>query len=112
MDKAYEDDKTIALVKAHGFHAVISPKKNRKSRCLYDKQLYRQRNIIERYFPRLKRFKKFLVVMTNLILFLFSLFLFLLFSICYLCEHHPVEFFSKQKPNHKIYDPIFITYQK
>ena len=30
MDRAYEDDKTIALDKAHGFHAVVLPKKNRK----------------------------------------------------------------------------------
>ena len=26
----YEYDKTIALIKAHGFHVVILPKKNRK----------------------------------------------------------------------------------
>ena len=58
MDRAYEDDKTIALAKAHGFHAVVPPKKNRKLPWLYDKQLYKQRNIIERYFLRLKRFRK------------------------------------------------------
>ena len=27
MDRAYEDDKTIALAKAHGFHPVVPPKK-------------------------------------------------------------------------------------
>ena len=27
MDRAYEDDKTIALAKAHSFHVVIPPKK-------------------------------------------------------------------------------------
>ena len=58
MDRAYEDDKTIALDKAHGFHAVVPSKKNCKSHWLYDKQLYKQRNIIERYFLRLKRFRK------------------------------------------------------
>ena len=31
MDRAYEDDKTLALAKAYGFHTVILPKKNRKS---------------------------------------------------------------------------------
>ena len=30
MDRVYEDDKTIALAKTHGFNAVVSPKKNRK----------------------------------------------------------------------------------
>ena len=58
MDRAYEDDKTIALAKAHGFHPVVPPKKNRKLPWLYDKQLYKQRNLIERFFLRLKRFRK------------------------------------------------------
>ena len=58
MDRAYEYDRTIALVKAHGFYPVVSPKKNRKLSWLYDKQLYKQRNIIERYFFRLKRVRK------------------------------------------------------
>ena len=30
MDRAYENNKAIALAKNHGFHAVIPPKKNRK----------------------------------------------------------------------------------
>ena len=58
MNGAYKDGKTIALAKAHDFHAVVPPKKNRKLPWLYDKQLYKQRNIIERYFLRLKRFRK------------------------------------------------------
>ena len=60
MDKAYENNKTIALTKAHDFYAVVPPKKivNPLGYRLYDKQLYKQRNIIERYFLRLKRFRK------------------------------------------------------
>ena len=30
MDKAYEDNKTLALLEDHGFKIVIPPKKNRK----------------------------------------------------------------------------------
>ena len=45
MDRAYEDDKTIALAKSYSFHAVVPLKKNRKFTWLYDKQLYKQRNI-------------------------------------------------------------------
>ena len=30
MDRAYEDDKTLALAKNHGFKTVVPPKKNRK----------------------------------------------------------------------------------
>ena len=58
IDRAYEDDKTIVLAKAHGFRPVVPPKKNRKLPWLYDKQPYKQRNIIERFFLRLKRFRK------------------------------------------------------
>ena len=58
MDRAYEDDKSIALAKAYGFRPVVPPKKNRKLPWLYDKQLYKQRNIIELYFLCLKRFRK------------------------------------------------------
>ena len=48
MDKAYEDDKITALIKVTGFQAVVPPKKNRESLWLYDKQLYKQGNIIKR----------------------------------------------------------------
>ena len=58
MDRAYEDDKTLALTKIHGFHTVIPPKKNRKSSWFYDKQFYKQHNNIEQYFLKLKRFRK------------------------------------------------------
>ena len=58
MDRAYEDDKNRALAKFHGFHLVVPPKKNCKLPWLYNRQLYKQRNVIERYFLRLKRFRK------------------------------------------------------
>lgn len=58
MDRAYEDDKTRALVSEHGFIPVVPPKKNRKNPWDYDKELYKCRNKVERYFLRLKRFRK------------------------------------------------------
>ena len=58
MDRTYEDDKTLASAKANGFHAAVPSKKNRRLPWLYDKKLYKRRNIIERYFLRLKRFRK------------------------------------------------------
>ena len=45
IDRAYEDDKTLA--KTRGFHIIVPPKTNRKFPWLYDKQLHKQRNIIE-----------------------------------------------------------------
>lgn len=58
MDRAYEDDKTRALSAEHGFLPIVPPKKNRKKPWDYDKELYKRRNEVERYFLRLKRFRK------------------------------------------------------
>ena len=47
MDKVYEGDKILALTKATAFTQPFLLKKNRKLTWLCDKQLYKQRNIIE-----------------------------------------------------------------
>lgn len=54
MGRAYEDDKTHALATEHGFIPAVPPKKNRKDPWDYDKDLYKRRNEVERYFLRLK----------------------------------------------------------
>ena len=58
MDRAYEDDKTRTLAIQRGFIPVVPPKKNRKEPWEYDKELYKRRNEIERFFLRIKRFRK------------------------------------------------------
>jgi len=58
MDKAYEGDKMRVKVIEKGFIPVVPPKYNRKEPWEYDKERYKQRNEIERYFLRLKRFRK------------------------------------------------------
>ena len=58
MDRAYEDDKTRSLAVENGFIPVVPPKRNRKELWDYDKELYKQRNEVERFFLRLKRFRK------------------------------------------------------
>ena len=37
---------------------VVPPKNNRKNPWDYDKQLYKQRNQVERFFRRIKRFRR------------------------------------------------------
>ena len=59
MDRAYEDDKTITLAQQQGFIPVVPPKKNRKKPWEYDKELYKRRNEVERYFLRLKVFTRY-----------------------------------------------------
>jgi transposase len=58
MDRAYEGDAVRAKATEKGFVAVVPPKKNRKAPWEYDKERYKQRNEIERYFLGLKRFRK------------------------------------------------------
>jgi transposase len=58
MDRAYEGDKTRALAMELGYTPVVPPKSNRKNPWDYDKQLYKQRNQVERLFRRLKRFRR------------------------------------------------------
>ena len=58
MDRAYEGDETRAKAAESGFIPVVPPKKNRKEPWKYDKELYKRRNEIERFFLRIKRFRK------------------------------------------------------
>ena len=58
MDRAYEGDETQALSIELGYTPVVPPKSNRKNPWDYDKQLYKQRNQVERLFRRIKRFRR------------------------------------------------------
>lgn len=58
MDRAYEDKATRQAALDNGFIPVVPPRRNRKIPWEYDKVLYKRRNEIERYFRRLKRFRK------------------------------------------------------
>ena len=57
MDRAYEGDETRALAMRLGYIPVVPPKSNRKTPWNYDKQMYKQRNQVERLFRRIKRFR-------------------------------------------------------
>ena len=58
MDKAYEGDETRVKAVEQGFMPVVPPKSNRKEPWEYDKELYKRRNEVERYFARIKRFRR------------------------------------------------------
>ncbi len=58
MDRAYEGDETRTLAFELGYIPVVPPKSNRKNPWDYDKELYKQRNQVERLFRRLKRFRR------------------------------------------------------
>lgn len=58
MDRAYEGENVREAAVKMGFAPVVPPKKNRKGPWDYDKERYKRRNKIERYFLRLKRFRR------------------------------------------------------
>lgn len=58
MDKAYEDEKTRKLAILQGYTPVVPPKSNRKDPWEYDKEEYKHRNEVERFFRRYKEYRR------------------------------------------------------
>ena len=58
MDRAYEGNNMRAIAKELGYNPVVPPKKNRSDPWEYDKELYRRRNEVKRFFRRIKRFRR------------------------------------------------------
>ena len=57
-DKGYDADKIIDYIYDHGGEPVIPPRANRLVQRYYDEELYTHRNVIERFFQRLKNFRR------------------------------------------------------
>ena len=57
-DRAYDADWLRAMVSQQGSWANIPPKRNRKSPICFSPWLYKQRNLIERFFNKLKYFRR------------------------------------------------------
>ena len=58
MDRAYQGDNMRLIAQELGYEPVVPPKSNRLHKWNYDKELYKRRNEIERFFLRLKRFRR------------------------------------------------------
>ena len=57
-DKGYDADHLVDQIAQTGAQIVIPPKRNRKIQRPYDTELYKQRNVIERFFNKLKHFRR------------------------------------------------------
>ena len=57
-DKGYESNRVLAFIRNQGAEAVIPPKSNRREPWEYNRELYRQRNLIERAFNKLKQWRR------------------------------------------------------
>ena len=57
-DKGYDSDAFVAAITAQGSQAVIPPRSNRLRPRSFDRHLYKDRNLIERFFCRIKQFRR------------------------------------------------------
>ena len=57
-DKDYDSDELVEAIGAKGAEAVIPPKKNRKIQRGYDADRYQDRNLVERFFSKVKQYRR------------------------------------------------------
>lgn len=57
-DKGYDSNALVEKIEAAGACAVIPPRSNRRNPRQFDRTQYRSRNLIERFFNRLKNFRR------------------------------------------------------
>lgn len=57
-DKGYDSAAFVQAIEAKGAAAVIPPRKNRRESRDYDRSLYRERNLVERFMNRIKQCRR------------------------------------------------------
>jgi transposase len=57
-DKAFDANSLIRTIEQVGAKVVIPPMMHRVDQRAYDRHLYKDRNLIERFFCRLKHFRR------------------------------------------------------
>ena len=57
-DRAYDADSFIGKMRAFGAEAVIPTRHNRVEQREYDRHWYKNRNLVERFFNRIKQFRR------------------------------------------------------
>lgn len=57
-DKGYDSDAFVELINTQGAQAVIPPRSNRINPRAFDRHLYKDRNLVERFFNRIKQFRR------------------------------------------------------
>ena len=57
-DRAYDADTLMDVIYEIGAEPVIPPRRHRRVKHPYDRELYKERNQIERLFAKLKEFRR------------------------------------------------------
>ena len=57
-DKGYDSDANREAIRGQGAEPCIPPRRNRTAVIEYDRHLYRERNVVERFFGRVKQYRR------------------------------------------------------
>lgn len=57
-DKGYDSDAFVESITTQGSQAVIPLRSNRLNPRSFDRHIYKSRNLIERFFSRIKQFRR------------------------------------------------------
>jgi transposase len=57
-DKGYDSKKLVDYIASRGAEAVIPPRSNLKDQREFDRHLYKERNLVERFINRIKQFRR------------------------------------------------------
>lgn len=57
-DKGFDSKKLVDYIEGHGAEAVIPPRSNLKDQRKFDRHLYKERNLVERFLNRIKQFRR------------------------------------------------------
>lgn len=56
--QGYDADAFVDLIETQGAQVVIPPRSHRLPQRVYDRHLYKDRTLVERFFCRLKQFRR------------------------------------------------------
>lgn len=57
-DKGYDANSVVALIESMGSQAVIPPRRHRKVKRSYDRDIYKHRYLVEHMFQKIKRCRR------------------------------------------------------
>jgi len=57
-DKAFDSKKLVGYIENRGAEAVIPPRSNLKDQREFDRHLYKERNLVERFINRAKQYRR------------------------------------------------------
>jgi transposase len=57
-DKGFDSKKLIGYIESRGAQAVIPPRSNLKNQRAFDRHLYKERNLVERFINRIKQYRR------------------------------------------------------